>query len=360
MTSRQLRVLAAAAAVAVVPPGDAQIAPRTVADCGSCPITTARLFETTDNDSALYMRPMSIIETADRKLVVITRQMHADPPALFDSTGRWIGWLGARGSGPGETSRPTWLRLLDDGGIRVYSPGRYNDFDASGRYRTSHVFKTSSASTQVVFLPSGTIVATPTWIAAGQTHVPLTARHADGSALSGSAADTPRVEFQSALGPAASGAAAAGRFWVAERVRAGSTRGLRLSRITIDGNPDLVLEYAPPWWNREVNVPGHGRQDVPASVIAVREDDNGRVWVLAARVPADADNQLAIAVATRNPNRPVEGALLVIDRQSARLVGEATIPGWPVALLNDGRVATYAERFTGEPYLTVWNASLPR
>jgi hypothetical protein len=210
------------------------------------------------------------------------------------------------------------------------------------------------------FLPSGLSIWKPTWTAAGQTRHTLHVIKADGSRADEIVASPlgPRVPSY-VLGPARREDAAASRFWLAEAIHEEGD-GYSAWLVSVDGKEADRLTHKPAWWPRHsASTPAIVRALGPRPT-DVRELDNGRLLILMSRA---RPNVTGAEIATVPMERALldfrQAAAVVIDRRSARLIGIATGPGYPVAILASGRFVTYGEDADGNPRLDVWEIRIP-
>jgi hypothetical protein len=350
-------VLLLLATSVVVVQAAATRAPRSIPDCAAdCMLSATRVARIGGEDDTLVTgSPWQVAGDARGRLfVTFTRNAMPAPPTLvLDSSGRLLRALARRGRGPGESDRPEVLHIGPGDTIRLYEPGREIVFDGELRHiRTSAQARSVQIPRQVVRFHDDTFLMIGSELY-GEDGLPQRLRRHDtkGTTLgelrevSPLGAFGPMRRIAHALEPARE------RLWIAQFAW---DRGRGYDLLLLDRAPrlDLHLRRVPREWITAPQV--INEMTGTSRVEAIREVAPGIVAVMIAH---PKPNWRSIPI---HPKRftgwwnRYDTRVEFIDTRSLRVLGTASITGYPRAALPGDRFVTYQEDADGLPILDVW------
>ncbi|MEW5916249.1 MAG: hypothetical protein AB1762_07585, partial [Gemmatimonadota bacterium] len=263
----------------------------------NCSLRAERLFRIGEqNDAVLAERPKLIMQDRLGRLYVINirRGLVDGPPEIYDSLGRYLGPLGRRGHGPGETTLPYWLDAGFDDTIRVFEPNRVVMFGPDLKHiRTRTEQQPVPGIRHVVMWPNGSYFAIGyRGVEPGQSVEWLYRRSADGASWAPVPED-PRPYY---LGPARIPRPAreknSRRLWLAQYATTGG-HGFDLLLADSALRTTSAMRHEPSWWVSSKPA-DNGILVASSRVVDVRDLGAGLVAVLIAqprpdwrRVPVD-------------------------------------------------------------------------
>jgi hypothetical protein len=347
-----------------------RIAPTTVpepASCAKCRITARPLAEigTPDTEGELPGFPRMIAQTRDGRYVV---PVPGEPPLIYDSTGKYLGRLGAAGDGPGEFRTPRFIATGPGDTLFVYEApsGRISVFGPDLNFIRTFVGVRSAQHFSV--LSTGMLLVVGSLNNAEQIGLLYHLFNSKGEqpkTIGEPAVQIVQRQPFDAFRKA--GAATGDRFWSASEFYE-----YRIEEWSSDGRLHRVLRPRSSWFTPYQlavgEAPGRVSPTKPAlpDVWAVWTDQMGRIWV-AARVAdtsptgafgppvqVEGGQQYPIAAPERVWNTVVE----VIDPVRARVVARATFP-WAVhGWVKGNRVFGIRQTEDGGPVIDVWQLNL--
>ena len=333
-----------------------------ISDClGSCALKLRRVATLgTDVDTAITSFPRVAASDARGRIFVINRRnsLGDGPPVVFDSLGRFRGYLGRRGRGPGELGSPFWVDAGLADSVRVYETGRLVLFDLSlGHVRTEAREDVLREPQSMVVLADGatvTIGSEPLTEAGRPFPMHLSRNAGTGSAT------VPEFALAKPSGPhrilASARPGSAGEFWIAQyAIHEG--RGYDLVLADRRGRVRVAVQRRPREWASAATL--HSRRPIATTrVMDLREVAPGVIAVLLAQ---PKPNWRAIPI----DEKTFRGSwdwyttrIEVVDVRAQRIIGTSEIPGVPRRILSDGRVALYVQDADDVPYIHVFAGAL--
>jgi hypothetical protein len=326
----------------------------------NCSLRAERLFRIGErSDAILAGRPKLVVQDRLGRLYIINiRRGGVDaPPEVFDSLGRYLGPLGRRGQGPGETTLPYWLDAGFDDTIRVFEPNRVVMFGPDLKHtRTRTEQQPVPGIRHIVMWPNGSYFAIGyRGIEPGQSVEWLYRRSPDGTNW----APVPEAPRPYYLGPGRIPRPArvktSGRLWLAQYAAyEGHGFDLLLADSTL--RVRTAMRHQPSWW---VTAKPAGLRELVAfsRVVDVRDLGAGLVAVLIAQPRPDWRRVPVDPVRLSGWWNFYTTLVEVLDSRRNLVVGVARFPGYPQRILSDTRVATYVEE-DDVPLVDIWKVQL--
>ena len=326
------------------------------APCRGCTVS-ATLERTIDGEAApLRGRPSGLVVDSRGRIVLWVAGATGGLPMIFDSTGRYLGEIGRRGSGPGEFEAVSWVSIDPGDSIHVHGvTGAHSVFSPDLR----HAYSRRSRGIDIgafehVLLPGRRIASLSRLSSAGQADPsPIALRDSIGQLVRHLRPNPQPWRPARRLAAASSGWP--GMLWVGESGQ--EVEGYLLMLVDSLGRVPQAFERRAAWWTRGASVsrvmtmlPDTLRKP-STTVAALREDRHGRLLLLAFQPRADWK-------AVRNADAHREGnfftVLEIVDPRRRQVIGRVRIPGMAISLLGDTRFATYFEDDDGLPYVQIW------
>jgi hypothetical protein len=328
--------------------------------CLNCALPARRLFRIGEQvDAILPGRPRVVAQDRRGRIYVlnIRRGGVHDPPAVYDSLGKYLGPLGRRGQGPGETTRAYWIDAGFDDTVRVFEPNRIVTFSKDLTHiRTRTEQHPVPGIRHIVVWPNGSYYAIGyEGIMPGRRTAAIHRRSSDGTRWE----VVPEVERRDLFGPSrvlrSSRTKTSGLFWIAQF---SASAGLGYDLLQVDTTLRVVsaLRRRPRWW--QSSAPSQNPiLDASSRVADLRDLGNGVVAVLIAQ---PRDDWRTVPVDRRYYTgwwNQYTTLVEVVDTRKLILLGVARFPGYPMRILSDTRIASYVEE-DDVPLLDVWRIRL--
>jgi len=327
-------------------------------DCGAkCRLSTKRLFRIgSDSEDVINNYPIFISsERKGRIFLIGPRPRHVlpeGPPLVFDQRGQYLGTLGGRGSGPGETWRPSWVDVDTDDSIRVFEQGRMVVFGQDLKHVATRSDTRSVRRLQdVVMLPDRSIVALGSeFLTPGRPRAIHMLRPGEAAVQFMPEPQQPKADGRARV-LARFRNRGSDRFWVAQ-FDAHEGHGYDLLLMDVSPRVHIALRRRPTWW-RSAAIYGKPEFTPTSRVMAVREVANGIVGVLFAHPRADW--RPSRIEPKRGSYMAYETRLELMDTARGVVVASAQMRGYPLRILSDSTFATYLEDEDGTPHIDVWS-----
>lgn len=316
--------------------------------CARCAVTARRIMTlgTTDGPGSIAETPRVAVDSRNRYWVITGTEL----PMVFDSSGRFLASVGAKGSGPGE-----FQRVLD-----AVSVGDSMVLFDSGLKRATVV---GPDLRSVRTIPAPDIARTNLvveWPGNVWQNIQITRPPYAGIPLHRFSYATSPAQLLSSFGPdpAATGAEVGRPHFMmlsvasGERVWAADTRRYRLTLWTKEGAKLKTFERQPAWFPAPVfGSPGSKTAPPDPVTRAIQEDSAGLVWVFTS-VPSktwaaaweDSRKQILRGgeVITRGIafEKLYSTMIEVIDPREGRVVARQLIDGYVAYALPGRRAAT--------------------
>ena len=280
-------------------------------------------------------------------------------PMVFDSTGKLLGEIGRRGTGPGEFLSVSWVTVGTGDTVYVYSPtGAVSVFSPDmSHVRTRQGQGATISAFNHVRLRDSRTVALSRVFPQGQPDLsPIALLDSAGKLVRHLRPNPGPVRPVRRLASASSGRP--GIIWVAESGRA--VTGYLAMLVDSLGNVPRTYQRIPSWWTEgavskgEVFFPDTVLKP-PTQVAGIREDRDGRLLILATQ-PRHEWKTVRSADVNREGN--FFSILEVVDPGRGHVVGTARVPGYGIAVLSDTRFATYHEDADGFPFVRLWTVRI--
>jgi len=326
-------------------------------DCGTkCRLSTKWLLRVgSDGEEVINGYPWFISSDMTGRIFLIgpqpRRVIPEGPPIVFDHRGQYLGTLGRRGSGPGETRDPSWVDVETDDSICVFEKGRMVVFGPDLKHVATRAdTRAFRALHDVVPLPDGSLVGLGSeFVKPGRPRPIHMLQPGAASVRFMPEPQQPKVEGVARV-LARSRNRSLDRFWVAQ-FAAHEGRGYDLVLMDVSPRIHVALRRRPIWW-RSAAIYGKPEFTPTSRVMAVREVANGIVGVLFAHAPADWRLRV-------NPKKysymAYETRLELMDTAGGVVLASAQVRGFPLRILSDSTFATYVEDEDGAPHIDVWS-----
>lgn len=346
---------------------DAQPQVRHVPDaiaCGRCAVTFRTVVTLQTGDSVLLTFPGDVSVSRNGTIYVAEFR---ELPQMFSSDGRFSGYLGVKGSGPGEfTGILGFSRTPGDSLLVHLDDERVVLVDASNVSRRQVAFPSGLHPLRVFEWPRRVLatgyVGSPE--AAGyQLHV-LDLSGSPARVVSsfgwerGQLRPNAGNELQQHLS-----APRAGSVWVADPLE------YRLGQWTAAGENSLQLKRSPTWFTgRSLAWIGNPTTPPPPSIVGIAEDGDGLLWVYTrvagtnwkAGWPEVARGTREVSARTIDREKLFEIILEVIDPREGHVVLRQNVAELVLQVLENGDIVTYRSRADGSPAVTIQRPSLGR
>ncbi|TVP43049.1 MAG: 6-bladed beta-propeller [Gemmatimonadales bacterium] len=351
--------LALASWASVLPAGAQE---RVLRECEApCLIRAERVITFGEKTGPGYVgTPIGVVERSDGTWVLADRE-DQNRLKVFGADGSFLRSVGRAGDGPGEFRTINHLGLLDGdtievydlGGLRIqrfgprFEPGsitRVPEFHAASMARTTDGRRVVNA---VVALPSG-------------IGLPLHLLSEDGQILASFGSEPPIEDLR---------ASHRRHFSLTPRETAWATphTEYRLEEWSWEGRRLRTLVRNAPWLTRDGDLL-LSPDGVPNPwVRAIREDREGRLWVVALVPGTDWESGVGpqeqftgeVLTGINNMERAFDTIIEVIDPDSGRILGSQRLSMPVQGFVDDGRV--YAVEITpiGDYRISVWELKLP-
>ena len=285
--------------------------------------------------------------------------------AVYDSSGAFIGTIGRPGEGPGEFAFPGGRILVGAGdSLRFFQGRAFQVWSPQYRYVRVHPAPGPTLNSPLL-LADGRMVF-PTWITSGSgVGQPLHLLSPDGALLKsfGSTQPLDQRACPECYSRALSASREAGTVWSA------LTRAYEIEKWTLDGRLALtIVNPRSPWLPSQLSDNLRvGKRDPDgrtAFITAIREDDDGLIWVLGSTgkaAPVDPDRRGIRVV----PERPIEEVnasskqiLDVIDPVRRTIVASRTIEGTRYSPIARDLLYSTRDDADGYVYIDIWRVRL--
>ncbi|MBK8249881.1 MAG: hypothetical protein IPK85_21190 [Gemmatimonadetes bacterium] len=282
------------------------------------------------------------------------------PPLTFASSGRFLGALGGRGRGPGESEHPQDIATNSADTTFLVEGARVTAFD--GRHKplwTKMLTKWIERPTSLTYLSAGEFAAIGTGPVPADSPRPIETISLESAARRPLITPSRLPESIGRLRLLSPARSRPGSVWVAQWGLVNST-GYLLYRAGPAVN-DTVLLRDPPWWRRidmSPAVPGSG-PPISTRLVAIREVAPGILGILMGQ-PVDSLARRPIAARTGGGwwNR-YETLLELVDVARATKIGEVRSRGFPRGFASDSAIVAYSE-VDDEPALEIVRYRIPK
>jgi hypothetical protein len=281
--------------------------------------------------------------------------MSAEPPLVFDSTGKFLRYLGRAGQGPGEYQH-AFVIFTNSDSVMVMDEYRYTvlapTLSVIRTTRVDHVF--NAGIRNVALLRNGDIVAAaPDFTAAG-IGLPFHRLSAAGAVKSFGDVAAPDRSGRPQVALNIVGPSSGGSFWAAQL--GDYVASLRNEQ----GQLVVSLQLAGSWVPTQP-APVHVRPalDPPRpNLNHLREDAAGRLWV-AVNVAGERWREAMRPLPGGGTSEPrwdylYNTVIDVIDWKEGRLVTEVSFRGYFLQFIDDGLFASTSEDANGAPFVEIW------
>jgi hypothetical protein len=287
---------------------------------------------------------------------------------IYDSTGRYLGRLGAAGDGPGEFRTPRFIATGPGDTSFVYEApsGRISVFDAD--LTLVRTFVGVRNAQHFTVLSNGMLLVVGSLSGEGQVGLLYHLFDSKGGHVRTIGAPALKVDPRQPFDLfRKTGAAGGDRFW-----SAGEFYQYRIEQWSSDGRLQRVLtprsRWFAPYQLPAGRAPGRVSPTEPAlpDIWALWTDDAGRIWVAARVADPNAANGFGPPVAVEGgqqfpiaaPERIWNTVVEVIDPVHARVITRTTFP-WAVhGWVAGNRVFGIRQTEDGGPILDVWQLTL--
>jgi hypothetical protein len=306
-----------------------------------------------DGPGILEETPLDIVlDSAGRIIVTVAT---STTPAVFDTTGTYLVRLGRVGEGPGEFQWPTEIEVGQDGSVHVLDPGlaRVNVFDSSLEFSESYAWRTRSG--YWLRLKDGRFVVNPP----NPTRDPKETLSIVDRGLT-----LQRFGQLEEAGARRLASSRDGGFWAAHH------RRYQLDRWSENGSLLDSILPVDDWFARSegINLGNPSRPPAPR-IRDVREDSDGRLWVLLWRPREDwqeawRNSRISEGqTEARASQIPSYGELYVsqidvYDPAEGELVSSLRWEETVYRFAGDGLLANLHQDDLGAEYIDLWRVSL--
>lgn len=333
---RTLGVVLAVITLALATGGIAQSAPQAVAIQGACSECGATItaIVTINGERVPELAGLPYAIARDRLGRIFVNPRDAEPPIVFDSTGRYLRSLIRSGNGPGEARSAGWLDAGKDDSVRLIAKERMLVFGPDLRFARGVTFFEPFP----FWLYSVGMLASNQYLLSyqrcnlqGSCFIEVSSRGADGQTVRGF-----RTVPGGSPGTVAVRLDSVG-YWHVEPLP-GDRPGYRIEMHGSDGA--AVRRY-----ERESG--DFPAQSAPQHVSELR----GNRLLVVVNKPKSVQTRGAGAYCACDVT---ESLVEVIDTRTWRVVTSRTIPSYALRVLDDSHVATYRQTEDGFPLLQVW------
>lgn len=311
-----------------------------------------------DGDDALEARPMNLVLDGRGRIWLTVST--ATLPYVFDTLGTLVMRPGREGDGPGEFRWAWAVTPMSGDSVAVFDSdaGRASVLDQRGRFGRS--WPLAQRVHSPVRVGGDTIVASVG--SCRRSVIDLVQVVVQSTVVQTFDASGPQVNPFDCLRVLARGPG--GTVWSADR------HGYMIRKYSLDGTPLDSIQREPEWWQSRSTYDWQIRESPGPFIQAIREDQQGRLWVAIWR---DSEHWLE-AWRGLSEDRIVGGEVRSIDTpprlelfstmievwdiKSHRLLVSKRWPGLVASFLRDDLWAAQSQDIYGAEYIEVWRVRL--
>jgi hypothetical protein len=327
---------------------------RDAVGCAKCEIRVAQKLKLDTDDGPGFVGVPARISRDSRGRLYLASGTFLGETKVYDANGVYLRHLTKRGSGPGEVNGGSIAQIVRGDSIYVFdsrSP-RLSVFSPDYRFvRDTRVALTPFAATTLDSM--NFLVAAPNTVGGVSYSLHLV----DANGVIHRSFGTPSEQNKNATNL---------HLW--RRVARSNEREVwsapnfgdyRLERWATSGELKQVLLREAPWYTPSgPDAPAQWRPGVtppPASILALRQDEAGRLWVLLA--VARNDWKKAYEIPKAPAHMMFDGILEVIDPINRSVVARKRLGFYALGFVNED-VFSYDEDKDGRPIIAIWKVEL--